>query len=87
MKRTILAMGAALLLAGGCSSYYKVTDPTTGKVYYTDNLRERSSGSATLRDAKTGNMVSLQNSEVQKITKDEYDRGRYASDEAKPAAK
>jgi hypothetical protein len=82
MNRT-LAVLAVLLLAGGCANYYKVTDPTTGKVYYTKNLRERSSGSSTLVDGKTGHTVSLQNSEVQKITKDDYDRGRYATDETK----
>ncbi|MGB7157549.1 MAG: hypothetical protein WBD40_05755 [Tepidisphaeraceae bacterium] len=85
MKRAILTLGA-LLLVGGCANYYKVTDPTTGKVYYTDDYRERSSGSATLKDGTSGNMVSLQNSEVEKISKEQYDRGRYAG-ETKPASK
>ena len=31
MRRSIPVVLAAVLLAGGCTSYYTVTDPTTGK--------------------------------------------------------
>lgn len=68
-----------LLLAGGCTSYYRVTDPTTGRDYYTTKLKQRSSGSVTLKDARTGNQVSLQNSEVRKIGKKEFKAGKSAA--------
>jgi hypothetical protein len=75
----IALITATLLVACGCTSYYKVTDPTTGKVYYTTELNQRSSGSATLKDARTGNTVSLQNSEVQKVKKEEFESGKYTA--------
>jgi hypothetical protein len=81
---------AVMLLTGffavGCTTYYKVTDPTTGKTYYTTELQKKGSGAATLKDGRTGNTVSLQNSEISKISKEEYDSGRYTQPEPeKPA--
>jgi len=76
---------AALMWAGGCGpTYYKVTDPTTGKAYYTTDLKKHEHGSVTLQDSKSGSEVSLQNVEVKKINKEEYDVGRY-SQPAAPA--
>ena len=78
-KIVAAAACAALMSAGGCGpTYYKVTDPTTGKDYYTTELKKHQHGSATLKDAKSGAEVSLQNVEVRKIKKEEYDVGRYA---------
>jgi hypothetical protein len=68
----------AALLMTGCTQYYKVSDPTTGKVYYTTELQHMNSGAANLKDARTGNKVNLQNSEVEKITKDQYEAGKNA---------
>ena len=76
MSLRITLIGALLLVTAGCTSYYKVTDPTTGRVYYTTALNQRSSGAATLTDARTGNKVSLQNSEVEKIKKEEFESGK-----------
>src|SRR5688500_11135829 len=70
---------AVLVFAGGCSSYYKVTDPTTGRVYYTDDLDKRDAGAVTLTDARTGQDVTIQNSEVAKISKEQYETSRIAS--------
>jgi hypothetical protein len=75
--RTLLC--AALVLTGGCTSYYKVTDPTTSRSYYTTELKKGSHGSATLKDARTGNEVTIQNSEIDSITKEEYETGRHAA--------
>jgi hypothetical protein len=75
-KRTLAAVGLALLCAGGCTTYYKVTDPTTGRAYYTTELQHKNSGAATLKDARTGNKVNLQNSEVQTISKEEFESGK-----------
>jgi len=71
-----IALLAGLLLATGCTTYYKVTDPTTGKIYYTTELDHKNSGAATLKDARTGNKVSLQNSEIDKVSKEEYETGK-----------
>jgi hypothetical protein len=84
MKRTLLCLAFPGLLAGagagvaGCTQYYRVTDPSTGKVYYTTNV-DRNHGSATLKDARTGNKVTVQNSEVETIRKEEFEAGKYAA--------
>jgi len=75
-KRIFVAVGLALLCAGGCTSYYKVTDPTTGRAYYTTELQHKNSGAATLKDARTGNKVNLQNSEVEKVSKEQFESGK-----------
>jgi hypothetical protein len=71
-------------MAGGCTNYYQVTDPTTGKSYYTTELKQKGNGAATLKDGRTGNTVNIQNSEINKISKEEYDSGRFAAP-AEPA--
>jgi hypothetical protein len=83
MKRAIAALSLAgfyficvLMLGAGCTSYYKVHDPTTGKNYYTADLKQKN-GTAMLRDGKSGKTVNVQNSEITKITKEEYDTARY----------
>jgi len=78
MKKTA-AVCLALLCLGGCTTYYKVTDPTTGREYYTTELQRSNSGAATLKDARTGNTVNLQNSEIAKVTKEQYDAGKYTT--------
>jgi len=86
-KRTWAAVGLALLWVGGCTTYYKVTDPTTGRVYYTTELEHKNSGAATLKDARTGNKVNLQNSEVEKVSKEQFESGKNtAPPPAEPAA-
>ena len=82
----LLALGALLIIAG-CTNYYRVTDPTTGKTYYTTELKRSGSGTATLKDAHTGNTVTIQNSEVAQIKKEEYDAGRYAPPPAEATSK
>ena len=77
MKRAIFA-SLLLLFAAGCTSYYKVTDPTTDKTYYTNNVGYKRSGSAEFKDARTGAKVVLPSSEAQKIEKDEFNRGIYS---------
>lgn len=76
MRRTIIVL--LLVLAAGCTSYRKVTDLNTGKVYYTTDMEQKSSGLVELKDGRTGATVVLPSSEVQKITKEEYQRGIYS---------
>jgi hypothetical protein len=67
-------MGMVLCLLAGCS-YYRVTDPRTDKVYYTTGLDERKSGAVIITDKKTNKKVTLQDSEIEKISKDAYNVG------------
>jgi hypothetical protein len=75
MKRMLATGCVALLLCGGCASYYKVTDPTTSKAYYTQQVDRQGNGATTFKDARTGNIVTLQNTEVDPVTKEEFEQG------------
>ena len=64
------------LLVGGCSTYYKVTEPQSGKTYYTQKVDSiMGSGAVKVKDARTGSLVTLQNSEVKEISEKEYKAG------------
>ncbi len=72
MLRTLAL--AACLLATGCT-YYSVTDPASGKVYYTDNWNQKrhdQSGAIRFKDAATGDEVTLQSSQVRKISEERF---------------
>lgn len=73
-RATLLA--SALLFAlvvPACTSYYKVTDPNSGKAYYTTDIDHPKHDSAVqFKDEKTQAEVTLQSSEIHKISKDEY---------------
>lgn len=72
----LLAVTLTLSTLGGCA-YYRVTDPDSGKVYYTNNWmagRYGYSGTVQFRDAVSGANVTLSSSEVKEISKDDYDR-------------
>lgn len=78
MKRATGVLIASLLL-GGCTSYYKVSDPVSGRTYYTNELKKKGEGAVWLKDARTGSEVTIQNSEVQKISKEEFETNRAKS--------
>jgi uncharacterized protein YceK len=72
MKK-LLGLVLGLLLLSGCGGYWMVTDPTTKNVYYSEDVQQsKSTGAVKFIDAKTGNSVNLQNSEVKEITKEEF---------------
>jgi len=83
IRNTVIV--AALFVGAGCTNYYKVTDPTTGRVYYTTELTTHSSGAATIKDARTGNTVNIQNSEVTKVSKEQFESGKYTTPTTMPA--
>lgn len=86
MSRKALLLAAIVLgLVVGCTSYYRVTDPTTDKVYYTTELKQ-DSGATTIKDGRTGDMVTLQNVQVRNISKEDYDVGRLTPPAAPVAA-
>ena len=82
MKTTHIAFGilcGMVGLLGGCGSdYYRVNHPTTDKVYYTKEIDRAKAGAVTFKDEKSGNTVSLQSSEVKKISKEEFQAGMSA---------
>jgi hypothetical protein len=75
VKRTVLLLSLLLLAACG-GSYYRVKDVSSGRIYYTRDVdTKRRAGTVDFKDAKTGAKVTLQSSEVQKITEAEYQQG------------
>ena len=60
------------LIAAGCTTYYKVSDPSSGRAYYTTKVKEGMGGSVKFKDEKSGSMVTLQSSEVKEISADEF---------------
>lgn len=73
MKQMTLWMLCALtLLVAGCASYYRVSDPAGTKEYYTTDIDKSRTGSISFKDAKSGSEVTLQSSDVKKISEDEF---------------
>jgi hypothetical protein len=76
MKRKLLMSLVVMISLGGCTSYYKVTDPHTNRVYYTSELKQKGNGAAEFKDARTGSRVTITNSEVEQIKKQEFETGK-----------
>jgi len=57
-----------------CAHYFKVTDPATGKVFYTEDI-DRKGSAVEFKDAQTGGVVTLQNSQIIQIDKQAYETG------------
>jgi hypothetical protein len=79
MKLRSLIVTSVVVAAGfvsGCASYYKVTEPGENKVYFTDKIDRKDSGAVTFKDAATQKEITLQGSEVEKITKEQFDTGK-----------
>lgn len=75
--RAIIVTTLFLAILGGCG-YYRVTDPQSGKTYYTNQWvagRYTMGGAVRFRDDVTGRDVTLQNSEVEQIDKATYLNG------------
>jgi hypothetical protein len=65
-----------ILTFTGCTSQYRVTDPASGKTYYTTQVNEAGrAGAVKIKDERTGSMVTLQSSEVKEISEEEYEAG------------
>jgi len=65
-----------VFVAAGCSSYYKVSDPATGKSFYSTKVKQTGkAGAVKFKDDKSGGTVTLQSSEVKEISGDEYEAG------------
>jgi hypothetical protein len=76
VKRTILLLALGLGLTACGTRYYQVTDTTSGRVYYTRDVdTKRRTGTIEFKDAKSGAKVTLQSSQVEKISKAQYEQG------------
>jgi hypothetical protein len=66
-----------VMLAGGCTTYYQIQDPESKSVYYADDIKTLDGGAVRFTDARTGNEVTVQDSDIKEISKDEFDTRRY----------
>ncbi len=72
MRRlAILTSLIIMMMIIGCASYYRITDPATGKDYYTEQF-ERKRGGVIFKDVNTNETVTLPSSEVLEISKDQF---------------
>jgi len=62
----------------GCrvSVHYKITEPTSKIVYYTRDYEKTKAGGASFKDARTGAIVTIQNSEIKEVSRQYLRRGR-----------
>jgi hypothetical protein len=71
-----ILIGLISLMSFGCApTYYKVTDTTTNREYYTQRVVRKASGSVEFVDAKTKAKVTLPSSEVRPISEVTYHEG------------
>jgi len=74
--RSRIVLGLALVAGGvvsGCTSYYQVTDPENSRVYYTEKLDRRDSGTVRFKDARSGEEITLPSSAIKEIPKEQYE--------------
>jgi hypothetical protein len=69
LKKLVVVLLAFALAA--CAHYYKVTDPASGKVYYTEKVK-RDGSAVQFKDSQTGSETTLQSSEVAEVSKQTY---------------
>jgi hypothetical protein len=67
------SVAAILVLASGCTHYYRVSDPAGTRLYYTTDVDRTDAGAIKIKDQKSGAEVTLQSSEVKEISRDEYE--------------
>ena len=65
----------AVLLASGCTSYYRITDQSTRRTYFATGYDTTSSGAVQFYDEKSRADVTLQSSEIVEISGDEFHSG------------
>ena len=71
-----LASVVAVGFIGGCASYYRVTAPGSAHAYYTDKVERKDSGVVVFKDAATETEVTLPASQIENITKEQFDTGK-----------
>jgi hypothetical protein len=64
-----------VLLASGCTSYYRITDQSTRRTYFATGYDTTSSGAVQFYDEKSRADVTLQSSEIIEISRDDFNSG------------
>jgi hypothetical protein len=64
-----------LVLIAGCTSYYRINDQTSGRIYYTNDYDRADSGAIIFEDAKSRSRVTLQSSEIKEISRADFEAG------------
>ena len=84
----VLAIGLGVVALIGCTEYHKVTDRTTGEIYYTTNwdLHEYGQSSAVRLRDHTGQIHHLDEADVMQIGEPEYRAGIWKQTEADEAS-
>ena len=76
VRLSVLLMAAAVFVPGpGCAQprYYKVTDPATNDVYYTQKLRHPiDNKTVTFRDVRSNKTVTLDKVQVDALDRPEF---------------
>lgn len=67
----LVAVAVLALVVSGCTSYYRVKDTTSGRTYYTEEIKRRN-GTVIFRDTKSGAEVTLPSSEIAEVQEEEY---------------
>jgi hypothetical protein len=68
---TLMAVAVLALVVGGCTTYYRIKDTTSGRTYYTEEFKRRN-GTVVFKDTKSGAEVTLPSSEIAEVPEDEY---------------
>jgi hypothetical protein len=85
ITRSISTCLAVLMISllSACTHYYKVSDPSGDREYYTKSVDATRNGTIKLKDAKTGTLVTLQSSDVKEISEAEFEAAVHG-EQAKP---
>lgn len=77
IKRIAGCMVSFVLLFAvlGCASYYKIVDPASKNVYYTQSIDNKGNGVIQFKDQVSKNKVTLPQSEIMEITEDQFMAG------------
>ena len=72
-KLRVLTVLISMVSLTACAHpYFKVADPGSDKVFYTDDIK-RNGSAVEFKDAVTGGVVTLQNSAITQIDKQAYE--------------
>ena len=72
----LLLAGCALPHVVGLGTYYAITDVTTGRNYYSDNISREARGVVEFEDSASGARVSIPSATVREISRSEFRAGR-----------
>ncbi len=69
----VLAATLVVLSLASCTNYFQVTDPASGKVFYTKDIDQNQfSGAVEFIDAKDGGVVTLPSSRVVQVSQEQF---------------